>query len=142
MQYWLCKGIGIEVGKLEPHLNVEKCLSLAKEQFADEDIPAADEISGLDELEELLWSGGLFDNLADMLTFCDDTDTLTWDSNGEGEYFFYYIPSYPWERVENEPQSLEEVHERIIAAVQRVCDISGKEIEEMIDNEIYEVGCG
>lgn len=72
----------------------------------------------------------------------DDTNTLTYGDNGDGEYYFYYTPSYPWNRAENEPKSIADVHERIIAAVLRLCDISVEEIEAIIDDDIYDCGCG
>lgn len=77
-----------------------------------------------------------------MLCYCDETDTLTWGDNDEGEYFFYYTPSYPWDRRDNEPQIIEEVHARIIAAIQRICDLSSEHIKRLIDNEVHEYGCG
>lgn len=48
----------------------------------------------------------------------------------------------PWHRRENEPRSVEEVHGRIIDAVMEVTDLSEAEIEAMIDDDIYSVGCG
>lgn len=42
----------------------------------------------------------------------------------------------------NEPSSIAEVHERIISAVLRLCDMSREKIEEIIDDDIYDYGCG
>lgn len=64
------------------------------------------------------------------------------DDNGDGEHYFYYTRSYPWERRNNEPQSIEEVYERIIAAVIRICDISPDDIRVLVDEDIYDYGCG
>lgn len=38
--------------------------------------------------------------------------------------------------------SIAEVHERIIDAVQCICDLSRTQIEDMIDDDIYDYGCG
>lgn len=74
--------------------------------------------------------------------FCDDTDSLTYGDNGNGESYFYYPPSYPWERTENEPSSIAEVHERVIKAVLRLCDMTREQVEALIDDDIYDYGCG
>ena len=49
--------------------------------------------------------------------------------------------TYPWEH-HGYPSSIEQVHGIIIRAIKRVCDLTDDEIEELIDNDIYEVGCG
>lgn len=51
-------------------------------------------------------------------------------------------PSYPWERTENEPSSIAEVHERVIKAVLRLCDMTREQVETLIDDDIYDYGCG
>ncbi len=76
------------------------------------------------------------------LPFCDDTDSLTYGDNGDGESYFYYPPSYPWERTENEPSSIAEVHERVIKAALRLCDMTREQVETLIDDDIYDYGCG
>lgn len=86
--------------------------------------------------------GEPFENLADVFTFCDDTDSLTYGDNGDGESYFYYPPSYPWERTENEPSSIAEVHERVIKAILRLCDMTREQVETLIDDDIYDYGCG
>ena len=48
----------------------------------------------------------------------------------------------PWHRVRDEPDTIDEVHRRIIKAVQVITDLSGEEIEAMIDDELYVVGIG
>ena len=75
---------------------------------------------------------GGFDNFADVLCHCDETDTLTYGDDGEGVCYFYYPPSMPWHRVANEPDSEEEVVERIIRAVQKITDMSRSEIREPV----------
>lgn len=64
------------------------------------------------------------------------------DDNGDGEYYFFYAPSYPWGRSDNEPSSVEEVHKIINRAVLKICDIKEDEIEKLIDDDLYEIGWG
>lgn len=137
MNYWMCESIGIATNKLIPHLDTAKCIEVIKKQSNGELTPDADEF----DIDDYFY-GELFENLADMLCHCDTTNTLTYGDNGNGEYFFYYAPSYPWNRRENEPNSIAEVHERIKDAVQCICNMTREEIEAMIDDDIYEYGCG
>lgn len=137
MIYWMCQGIGIRTNELYPYLNQEKCACLIKKQIPDADI-IEDDFFDIDDF----FDGEPFENLWDMLCHCDDTNTLTYGDNGDGEYYFYYVPTYPWERKENEPISIQEVHERIIDAVLCLCNMSRKDVEALIDDDIYDYGCG
>lgn len=130
--YWMCEGIGIRTNELRPYLSKEKCKSFLE-----------NEINGLsiDENEcfdiDDFCFGEPFENLGDMLCHCDDTNTMTYGDNGDGEYYFFYAPSYPWLRTENEPTSIEEVKERIKDAVEKLCDLTRDEIGALIDDDIY-----
>lgn len=142
--YWMIEGIGIDVDKLLPHLNKRKIINVILKQCPDDE--EALEWKGRRDLksfdiDDFLY-GNPFENLADLLTHCDDTDTLTFGDDGDGGVYFYYPPSMPWHRRDNEPKSIEEVHERIVDAVMEITDLSEAEIEAMIDDDIYAVGCG
>ncbi len=136
MSYWMCQGVGVRTNELLPFLSTQKCVQFMKTQLPDEDIQE-DKF----DIDDYLY-GEPFDNLADMFTFCDDTDSLTYGDNGEGEYYFYYTPTYPWERTDNEPTSIEEVHKRIIDAVLCLCDTTAEQVNALIDDDIYDLGCG
>lgn len=146
--YWMIEGIGLNTDQIYLHLNKEKAVLLLIEQLEHETEIVA-------ELGRLLWSGDLsgfdiddylygspFDNFADMLTYCDDTDTITYGDDGDGGHYFFYPPSMPWEMQDNEPQSIREVHNRIIKAVQKITDLDASEIDGMIDDELHVVGFG
>lgn len=137
MDYFICQGIGISAEELFPFLDKQKCITTIKRLHPEAKVSEADF-----DIED--WIFGMpYDSLAELLTFCDDTNTITYgDTGGCGTSYFYYIPSYPWERTENEPQSVDEVHERIIDAVLKLCDMPREQIEDMINDEIYDVGCG
>ena len=134
--HWICEGIGINTDDVIGKINAKKCIKFLKEQLPDEEIDEKDF-----DIDDFLY-GQPFDNFGDVLCHCDDTNTLTYGDNGEGEYYFFYTTSYPWERRENEPTSIEEVHERIIAAVQKLCDLTSDQIEKLIQDDLYEYGCG
>ena len=136
METWICAGVGLRSSVIYPHLNQKKCREELKKL-----IPAEDIQHNRFDLEDYL-DGSPYYGLGDFLTMLDDTDTITCGDNGNGETFFYYVRSYPWQRLPNEPQTLKEVHERIIDAVSRVCDLSRKEIDALIEDDIYEEGWG
>lgn len=142
--YWLIEGIGIEAGKIEPFINKEKLAKLIIREIPDDEsliqMVKSNCYDALD-VDDFLY-GCPFDDLADLLTHCDDTDTITYGNDGENGSYFYYPPSMPWHRKQNEPRTLEEVHRRIIKAVKTITDLSSKEIEKMIDDDLYVVGCG
>lgn len=149
MCYWMIEGVGLNADRIEPYLNKEKVVRLFLQQFNNvRDRDTA-------RLEQMLLSGDysgfsindhpydvLFDNLADILTYCDDTDSITYGEDGEGSSYFYYPPSMPWEMRETEPKTLREVHDRIIMAVQKITDLTPNEIDAMIDDNLSVVGYG
>lgn len=136
MSNWVCEGIGINADDVIGSINVKQCIKFLKEQLPDEEIEEEDF-----EITNFLY-GEPFDNFGDLLCHCDDTNTMTYGDNGNGESYFFYRPSYPWQWCDREPKSLGEVHERIIAAVQKICDLTSDQIEALIDDDLYVYGCG
>ena len=148
MSYWTIDGVGLDTDKIIPYLNSEKLAQFLIEQLGQEPgtvtelkrMVASGDFSSLD-IEDYLY-GQPFDNIADLLTHCDDTDSITYGDDGEGSYYFYYPPSMPWEMRDTEPKNIQEVHNRIIAAVQQVADLESDEIDLMIDDDLHVVGFG
>lgn len=144
VSYWMIEGVGIDVDKIKPHLNNEKLVQLLSEQLPDDEI--VNEIMEKGSYSDLdindFMYGEPFDNLGDLLTHCFDSNSLSYGDDGESGAYLYYPPSLPWQRTENDPETLEEVHRRIIKAVQRVTDLTVEEINGMIDDELYVVGIG
>ena len=144
VSYWMIEGVGIDVDKIKPHLNNEKLVQLLSEQLPDDEIvnEIMEKGSYCDlDINDFMY-GEPFDNLGDLLTHCDDSNSLSYGDDGESGAYLYYPPSLPWQRTENDPETLEEVHRRIIRAVQRVTDLNAEEIDGMIDDELYVVGIG
>lgn len=144
ISYWMIEGVGINTDRIEPFLDKKKLTQLLLEQFPDnEDLLEISDNNKYDELDvqDFLY-GNLFENLGDLLTHCDDTDSITYGDDGESGSYFYYPPSMPWHRTATEPTTLEDVHRRIIKAVQVVTNLSTSDIEMMIDDDLYVVGAG
>lgn len=144
VSYWMIEGVGINTDKIESFLDKEKLAQMLLEQLPDdEDLLEISANKKYDELDvrDFLY-GSPFENLGDLLTHCDDTDSITYGDDGESGSYFYYPPSMPWHRTATEPETLEDVHRRIIKAVQVVTNLPASEIETMIDDDLYVVGVG
>lgn len=141
--YWVVSGVGICTDEIRDHINKRKAIEFLLTQLPDDEEllewKKRRDLKNFD-IDDFLY-GNPFENLADLLTHCDDTDTLTY-GDAEGCDYFYYPPTMPWYHRDNEPKTVEEVHERIIDAVMVITDLSEVEIERMIDDDIYAVGCG
>lgn len=144
MSYWMIEGVGLNADDVAPHINKEKAVRFFLEQLPEEsdlaDMIAANDYSSFD-IEEYYYGNG-FESLADVLCHCDETDSLTFGDDGDGGAYFYYPPSMPWHHTRNEPQSEQEVIDRIIKAVQKITDMTEEEIKKIINNDLYVVGCG
>jgi hypothetical protein len=142
--YWSINGIGIRAKEIVPYLDKNKLINFLASQFPDdEDISEIySNPNSFDfDINDFLY-GEPFDNLADLLTHCDDTDSMTYGDDGEGGSYFYYPPCMPWEVTNNSPHTVEEVHNRIVLAVQKIATLTQEQIIDMIDDDIHVVGCG
>ena len=148
MEYWAISGIGLEVTRFLPFISKDKLMNFLKDELPDDKQVRSllqsqmFRVLPVSEIVRLELCSSIFDNPADMFTYCDDTNCLTYDGNGEGDWYLYYPPSMPWQLTENEPDSVEEVHHRIIAAISRLVDLALSEIESQIDDELNVIGCG
>lgn len=144
MSYWMIEGVGLNVRDVEPHINTERMVKFFYEQLPDdedlEDMIASGDYSSFD-MDEYFY-GNAFENLADVLCHCDDTDSITFGDDGDGGVYFYYPPSMHWYHTATEPQSEQEVIDRIVNAVQKIADMTKEEISKIIDNDLYVMGCG
>lgn len=148
LEYWSFSGIGVEVMRFLPFISKEKLAHFLEDKFSDDKevrwllhSNMFRNLSAVDFVKMELCNC-VFDNPADMFTFCDDTDSLCCGCNSEGDWYLYYPPSMPWQLTENEPDSVEEVHRRIITAILRLVDLAPSEIESQIDDELNVIGCG
>lgn len=144
LSYWMIEGIGLCTNDIEPHLDDKKVVRCISEAHPDDlelkSMLLRDDYSNFDVHDYI--DNGLLNNVGDLLCFCDQTDSLTFCDDGEGNVYFYYPPSMPWERSVSDPKSEEEVIQRIISAVKGLTDLQDYEIREMIDRELYVVGAG
>ena len=143
VSYWMIEGIGLNADEVYPFVDKEKLAHMLIEYLPDDEFLAeileSKDYEKLD-IEDYLYDP--FDGFADILTHCDDSDTITFAGDGDGNFYFYYSPSMPWEMTLHEPQSPKDVHNRIIKAVKKITTLSDEEIEAMIDDELYVLGAG
>lgn len=144
LYHWMIESIGLRANDIEPHIDKEKAARCILDVYPHiselHDMTISYDYSDFNIQDYI--EGGFFNNIGDLLTFCDPTDSLTFCDNGEGNVYFYYPPSMPWERSISDPKSEEEVIQRIISAVKGLTDLQGHEIREMIDRELHVVGAG
>ena len=141
--YWLISGVGIACYNIEPYVKKDKLFDFIRRELCKEDLERL--FPGIEypslSIEEIVSMSG-YDNLADLLCHCDDTDSLTYGDDGEGNCYFYYPPSMPWEHTPTEPKSVEEVIDRIVNSIQQITDMTSEQIESYIDTELHVVGIG
>jgi hypothetical protein len=130
------EGVGVRASKIYPYLDKHKCFVAVSNQLPDEEI-REDSF----DIENFL-HGDPFDDIGDFMCCLDDTATFTYGDNGNGESYCLYPPTYPWERLENEPTNIKEVHKRLIKIILHITNLTEQQAEELIENDIYEYGCG
>lgn len=142
--YWVIEGVGISANWVREHLDKEKLAKVLAMQLPDdEQLSKIIKNKTYDQLcvDDYLY-GEPFDNFAELLTCCDDTATLSYGCDDDDDSYLYYPPSMPWERVRNEPHTLEEAKLRIVDAVQAVTNLYLGEIMAEIDDNMFIVGTG
>ena len=134
MSYWGIVGYGVCVQDIEKYLNHPKVNRLVAEMNAntqfDEDV-----------FEDYTFYGEPYSNFAEFLCELDETNSLIYDDNGNGECYFMYAPKYPWSVKENDPKSYKDVDDRILKVLKQVCDATEEELRDKIDF-INTYGCG
>lgn len=135
---WVCKGIGINLKRVEPYLDKEKCLSFLKETLDGRDIQGVIAGDGGEFRIASFVDGDFYDGLGELFSFGDDTCILSYGNNN-GDSFLFYAPAYPWEFNKDE-LALEErdVYERITDTVLKFCSgLSRDSVEAMIGDICY-----
>jgi len=133
--YWMNEGIGIRASSIIGHLDPIKCAKIVASEIDEEIDPSSFDI------DDYMY-GNPFENLGVFLCHVDDSGVMTYGDDGESESYFLYTPSFPWERGNNDPESIEDVCRIIINAVKQITDLSDNQIRDLIDKDIYDVGIG
>lgn len=136
MCYWINEGIGVKASIIYPYLDKHKCFVAVSNQLPDEEI----EEDSFD-IEDFFY-GDPFEHLGEFMYCLDKSDTFTYATGEEGESYCLYPPSYPWDRKWNEPDSITEVHKRLVKIILQITNLTEQQAESLIDDNIYEVGCG
>ena len=136
--HWVCEGIGVRDDDVYPYLNFSKCFAeiqkIAPNDYTLEEFDA-------DALADLT-CGNEFQCIGEFLARLDDHGVLSFGDNNDGQSYCYYAPTYPWFVTDNDPKSLQEAREYVKDVVRKVCDIDEDVLDRIIDNDIYEYGCG
>lgn len=148
IERWGIKGIGINASDILPYIDKSRVADILIANDDNEDDPIAKET--MEEIRKMKETGDYTEmdvsqfvsdcgwrNVSSLLAYCDDSHTLcgSWVPNGEEGYFFYES-SMPWDRFYNEPSCIEDVHNRIVEAVQQIADMTESQIETLIDDKL------
>lgn len=131
--YWTIDGYGLDANELKRFINTGKCVSFLQGQLNNPDIKESDF-----NLDDYLYSSP-YDCFAEMLTYLDDTDSLTYCNGCDERSFLYYPATYPWHMSDTDPRSEYEVRERIYNAVSQIFDVDKRTLDDMT-GYIGEVG--
>ena len=137
--YWAIEGYGINTEDIMQYVNKDKVIGHLKRL-----IPNA--IFEEDIFDDDVFCGDPYSNFAEFLCELDETETMSWNDDANGESYFLYEPRYPWHIKENDPKSYEEAEEIILNVLNKVCDIdmdNTRSIDE-IRQHIYDIstyGC-
>lgn len=148
VSYWEIKGVGICAEDVMHALNKKKLVLKLLELLHDKDSQGllrrviSDGRYEEFDVEGEFFFGNPYENMAELLVECEGTDSFTYSDDGFSRSYFYFPPAMPWEHLKLDPKTREETHIRIIRAVQSVTDLSAKEIEELIDDNLDVVGEG
>ena len=85
VSFWLIEGVGIDTAKIRPHINKGKLGCVLVEQLPDdEDLVEMEEQGSFDGLDvDDFTCGYPFDSFGDLLTHCDETNSMTYGDNGD-----------------------------------------------------------
>ena len=143
--YWAIQGIGIEACDIFKHLNKQKWFDAVKSLHPDWFEEGAEPVINADsfdirDFDNLAYEHGYM-SLAVLFCELDDSRKLTWICGGDTDTeYFLYKPSYPWEREEDDPRSIEDVYGYFVSLLRKITDLSKQEIIGLIDDEIDTYG--
>ena len=136
MCYWGIVGHGVCIDDIHKYINKEKVNKLVRELNPDIDLKENEDV-----FEENVFYGDPYMNFAEFLCELDEDKIFTYDDDGNGRYFFMYAPSYPWRRKNNEPKTIDECEDKLIAVLHKVCNTTYETLFSKI-KDISEWGCG
>lgn len=133
-------GIGLKVKNITPYFVKSKVIREILDQVGEFiDAEYANELrriyrTGRDEkvvTEDVIYQAG-YNSSAEFLMWCDVSDIISCGKDLSGDECVFFARSMPWERVENEPESIDEVYSRIVEMVQRVTNMTADQIADLI----------
>lgn len=124
----IIRGIGIDADALKSRIEKDALMSLLEEQYGKAGCGCWESMSVSDIIDDILKCGAVY-HLAELFWLGDQSDRLTYGW-AWGTSYLYFSAQMPWEFGDGDPQSLEDVQQIIIRAVQRLCpSMTSKEIE-------------
>lgn len=150
MSVFAIRGYGIRCEDIKDNIVPEKVFSLLKESVGKD---SEEKMRCLSALEDEYKNTNNFDineivdyfctnycHLAELFAVADETGNLSTDNNSDAGNSYLFCPAVlPWEASEQHFKTEEDVNDAIIAAVQKLTDLSAEEILHHID-DVYDGG--
>lgn len=135
VSYWGIVGYGVLIDDIMPFIDNELVNVEVRERNKDIEFKE-------DVFDDDTFYGDPYTNFGEFLCELDKTNTLTWDDAGNCERtYLLYEPQYPWHLKDNEPESYEDIEERIYNVIKQVGKVTQEEIHKLCYN-ISDAGCG
>ena len=127
---WTVEGVGISVNTFAHRIDEEKLFHKIQE-VTHTSLEGREE----DPLEDLILD--VF-GYSDYYIDPEEYPGLLFGYCAE-ERFIFFPPAMPWQRKENEPKTLEEVHQMIVKLVCSITDMTADEVLKEIDDDLLVV---
>lgn len=125
--HWGIVGYGIDIDDIFEYINTEKVNKLVRELNPKEEFEE-------DVFDDDTFYGNPYQNFGEFLSELDKTNTIIWDDGGDsGKHYFLYCPKYPWQIKNNDPLSCEDIADRIVDVLTKICDTEVNILRSKID---------
>lgn len=136
MCYWGIVGYGVCIDDIYKYIDHGKVNKIIRTLFKEDDFYTDDDV-----FDDDTFYGNPYCNFAEFLCELDEDKIFNFDDDGQGKAFFLYEPNYPWHTLKNEdPKTIEECEDKMIAVLRKVCDAKDEDLRNCI-NYISESGC-
>lgn len=126
MVHWSIVGYGLSLNNIHKYINPDKI----KSKLATLNVEYDDEE---EVLESDIFCGDPYYYIAEFLCDLDETNTLSFDTNGDGNEYLFYPRIYPWSAHENEAETEAEAADRIAKVICQVYDMVPEDVYEKLD---------
>lgn len=149
LTYWCIEGIGFSVDDIFGKLVPEKLITKMEKTLRNKNNEAFQKIK--EKIQKCDNPAQKIDFLSDYIDFHYDWGwaeviaegymALLTNDNGQGKQFVYFPPMLPWEISATTPKTAQEVNDILVSCLKEVTEMTDAEAANVIDQDLFEVGC-